>query len=75
MRTSMRKIAFLALIALAFAALVVTLTGGLALAQDAPGGPPPGMREGMERPGMMREGRCARTSCARAQAIPTALAA
>ena len=56
MRTSLRKIAFLALIALAFAALAVTLTGGLALAQDAPGGPPPGMREGMERPGMMREG-------------------
>ncbi len=65
MRISMHRITFLALLALAFAALALTLTGGLALAQDAPGGPRPGMErpgmhEGMERPGMregmMREG-------------------
>ena len=61
MRTSMRKITFLALLALALAALVVTLSSGLAMAQDASGGPPagmerPGLREGMTREGMMREG-------------------
>ena len=54
MRTSMRKIALLALLTLAFAALALTITGGLALAQDAPAGPFPGAeRSGMERPGMM----------------------
>ncbi len=57
MRTSMRKITLLALLTLAFAALALTITGGLALAQDAPAGQPPGAeRSGTERPGMMHEG-------------------